>query len=69
MRTSLLAAALAALLPATVSAADPRVEALAAAVDGKVVAWRRDIHQHPELGDRAVRTAGLVADHLRAIGF
>jgi amidohydrolase len=34
----------------------------------KVVAWRRDIHQHPELGNREVRTAKLVADHLKALG-
>ena len=34
----------------------------------KVIAWRRDIHQHPELGNREVRTAKLVADHLRALG-
>ena len=34
----------------------------------KVVAWRRDVHQHPELGNREVRTAKLVADHLRALG-
>jgi amidohydrolase len=34
----------------------------------KVVTWRRDIHQHPELGNSEVRTAKLVADHLRALG-
>jgi amidohydrolase len=34
----------------------------------KVVAWRRDIHEHPELSNREVRTAKLVADHLRALG-
>lgn len=34
----------------------------------KVVAWRRDIHEHPELGNREVRTSKLVADHLRALG-
>jgi amidohydrolase len=34
----------------------------------KVVAWRRDIHQHPELGNRETRTAKIVADHLRALG-
>src|SRR5262245_51617311 len=40
----------------------------AAALMGKVVAWRRDIHAHPELSNREVRTAGLVAEHLRALG-
>jgi len=39
-----------------------------AAIEPKVVAWRRDIHQHPELGNREVRTAKLVADHLRSLG-
>lgn len=39
-----------------------------AKVDPKVIAWRRDIHQHPELSNREVRTAKLVADHLQALG-
>jgi amidohydrolase len=30
--------------------------------------WRRDFHENPELGNREVRTAKIVADHLRAIG-
>jgi amidohydrolase len=34
----------------------------------KVVTWRRDIHQHPELSNQEVRTAKLVADHLRKLG-
>ena len=34
----------------------------------KVIGWRRDIHQHPELGNREVRTAKIVADHLRSLG-
>jgi amidohydrolase len=38
------------------------------AVMPKVIAWRRDIHQHPELGNLEVRTAKVVADHLRALG-
>ena len=46
-----------------------RCEALAEAVIAAVIDWRRDIHAHPELGTQEVRTAGLVADHLRAIGF
>jgi amidohydrolase len=44
------------------------IEALAARVEPKVVAWRRDIHQHPELGNREFRTAALVAAHLRSLG-
>src|SRR5688572_27088322 len=43
-------------------------ERRAAQVQSKVVAWRRDIHQHPELGNQEVRTAKLVADHLRSLG-
>ena len=41
------------------------------ALDGlqpKIVAWRRDLHQHPELATHEVRTAKLVADQLRALG-
>lgn len=34
----------------------------------KVVAWRRDIHQHPELANREFRTAALVAGHLQELG-
>ena len=38
------------------------------AIAGKVVAWRRDFHEHPELGNRETRTAKIVADHLRGLG-
>ncbi len=38
-------------------------------VTDEVVGWRRDIHQHPELGNRETRTAGIVAKHLRQLGF
>lgn len=34
----------------------------------QVVAWRRDIHEHPELGNRETRTAGIIAAHLRSLG-
>ena len=37
-------------------------------VTPQVVEWRRDLHQHPELGFAETRTAGVVADHLRALG-
>ncbi|MCK9489741.1 MAG: amidohydrolase [Xanthomonadales bacterium] len=38
------------------------------ALAGQTIAWRRDIHQHPELGEQETRTAALVADHLRGLG-
>src|SRR3954470_2598406 len=40
----------------------------AASIEGKLIGWRRDIHQHPELGDQETRTSGIVADHLRSLG-
>ncbi len=35
---------------------------------GRLVEWRRDFHEHPELGMEERRTAGIVADHLRSLG-
>lgn len=46
-----------------------RIVALAAELEPQVIAWRRDLHQHPELGNREFRTAALVAEHLQALGF
>ena len=40
----------------------------AADIEDKVIAWRRDIHQHPELSNREFRTAALVAEHLESLG-
>ena len=37
-------------------------------LEEKVIAWRRDIHAHPELSNRETRTAALVNDHLTALG-
>lgn len=37
-------------------------------VEQKVIDWRRDIHQNPELGNREFRTAALVAKHLQSLG-
>jgi amidohydrolase len=34
----------------------------------KVIAWRRDLHQHPELGNNEKRTAAIVAKHLKSLG-
>jgi len=43
-------------------------KAEADALQPQLVAWRRDFHMHPELGFQEVRTAGIVADHLRSLG-
>lgn len=40
----------------------------AAQIESKLIAWRRDIHQYPELGEQETRTAGLVAAHLTSLG-
>lgn len=37
-------------------------------IESKCIAWRRDIHQHAELGNRETRTAKIIADHLRSLG-
>jgi len=39
-----------------------------AAVMPQVIAWREDIHQHPELGNRETRTSALVAAQLKSLG-
>ena len=42
--------------------------ALANQLTPQITAWRRDIHEHPELGNREFRTSALVAKQLRALG-
>jgi len=48
---------------------DAAVASAADRIEPDVVAWRRDFHGNPELGNREVRTARVVADHLRSLGF
>ena len=64
LASAMAAPATAALPEATLAAIDTRAEA----VEPKLIAWRRDIHQHPELGNAEHRTAALVAAHLRKLG-
>jgi amidohydrolase len=50
-------------------AVDPaQLDTLTRALEPKVIEWRRDIHEHPELSNREVRTAKLVAEHLKGLG-
>src|SRR6185295_239015 len=45
-----------------------RIDTAAHAIEARVIAWRRDLHQHPELGNREFRTAAIIEKHLRALG-
>ena len=51
------------------SALATEIDRAADAVEAQVVAWRRDLHEHPELGNREFRTAEIVRAHLVALGF
>ena len=73
MRAALCVPMVIGLLPiAAAAAAAPldqaKLDELTRAVEPRVIEWRRDIHQHPELSNREVRTAKLVADHLKRLG-
>src|ERR1700754_2600650 len=55
-------------LPAAANVDRAKVDELSASIEPKVIAWRRDIHEHPELSNRETRTAKLVAEQLKRIG-
>ncbi|MFC8177195.1 M20 family metallopeptidase [Streptomyces sp. NPDC057325] len=40
----------------------------ATAVEQQVISWRHHLHQNPELSNREVNTAKLIADHLTSLG-
>ena len=62
MKVLMLAALLTQDLPAEIEKRLPQVMP-------KVIQWRRDFHQNPELSNREVRTSKIVAEHLRSLGF
>lgn len=39
-----------------------------AKIEQKVIEWRHDFHQYPELGNRETRTATIIAKHLQSLG-
>jgi amidohydrolase len=45
------------------------VDKITAELLPQVVTWRRDFHQHPELGNRETRTATVIAEELRRLGY
>ena len=52
----------------TVPDLEKEIRQRAAQIESKLIAWRRDIHEHPELGEQETRTAALVAAHLTKLG-
>lgn len=46
-----------------------RIDQKAQSLESKVIAWRRDFHQNPELGNREFKTAEKIAAHLKELGF
>ena len=40
----------------------------AQSIEQKVISWRRDFHEHPELGNSEFRTAEIIAKHLKSLG-
>src|SRR5258708_20483359 len=38
------------------------------AIEKKIIAWREDFHEHPELGNHEFRSADIIARHLRSLG-
>jgi amidohydrolase len=45
-----------------------KLDQQAADIEAKVVGWRRDFHQHPELGNREFKSGAKIAEHLKALG-
>ena len=44
------------------------VQTAADKIEPKTISWRRDFHEHPELGNNEFRTAKIIAEHLRKLG-
>ena len=51
------------LLPCMVLGQGPNLEQDYIAIESKVIEWRRDIHQNPELSNREFKTAEKIAAH------
>lgn len=45
-----------------------RIDKGADAVEPKVIAWRQEFHQNPELGNREFKTSEVIASHLQRLG-
>ncbi len=72
MKKTLLASAVMGLCLPVAATAAPAADTAAqtmAPLLPQMIAWRRDLHQHPELSNRETRTAKIVAAELRKFGY
>ena len=60
--------ALFAIATATLFAQGPNLERDYEAIEQKVIEWRHDIHQNPELSNREFKTSEKIAKHLKSLG-
>lgn len=61
------------LLPLSLAAqVNPKLQAKldlqANEIEPKVIAWRRNFHENPELGNREFKTGAKIAEHLKSLG-
>ncbi|RZQ55540.1 amidohydrolase [Pseudidiomarina tainanensis] len=69
MKHSLLSLALVTALGSFTGAAQAQQPVkIGADLEQKVIEWRRDLHQHPELSNREFRTAKVITEHLKELG-
>jgi amidohydrolase len=68
MNKLILSIALLASLKASSQVIRSKISQQADKLESKVIAWRRDFHEHPELGNHEFRTADIIAKHLSALG-
>jgi amidohydrolase len=45
-----------------------KIDQMAVALEPRMIEWRRDFHQYPELSNREFKTAAKVTEHLKALG-
>jgi amidohydrolase len=52
----------------TSAALQARLDQQAKEIEPKLITWRRNFHEHPELSNREVKTGQLIADFLKSLG-
>jgi amidohydrolase len=56
------------LSPVFAATVDEQIDAAAMKILPKVIEWRRQLHQHPELSNREFKTSAMVAEYLKSLG-